>query len=111
MFLVDVDLSRARRDLNSKDETKAEMARAEMMWRQSRSVMSLPPDIRENEEQNLRRMNVYVAKQRNGPTGDCALVMVKPWMRFIDAYTEGEQTLSQAASRMESQEEFGEGMP
>lgn len=111
MFLVDVDLSRARRDLHSKDESKAQMAAAELGWRHSRSVMSLPADIREKEEENLRRVNVYVAKQRNGPTGDCALVMVKPWMRFIDAYTEGEATLSQQASRMESQEEFGEGMP
>lgn len=114
MFLYDVDLTRARRDLQSKDETKAEMARAEFLWRTSHSVMALPADIRENEEANLKRVNLYVAKQRNGPTGDCALVMVKPWMRFIDAYTEGQQTMSQAASHHESgesQEEFGEGMP
>lgn len=115
MFLYDVDLSRARRDLQSKDETKAEIARAEFLWRTSRSVMSLPADIRENEEENLKRVNLYVAKQRNGPTGDCALVMVKPWMRFIDAYAEGDATVSQrqvaSGGGGESQEEFGDSMP
>jgi replicative DNA helicase len=105
MFLYDVDLSKARRDLGSKDETKAELAKAEFAWKDSRSVQELPPEIRQDEEGNLKRINLYVAKQRNGPTGDCALVMVKPWMRFIDAYTAGAETVSQSAS---DQPDFGE---
>jgi replicative DNA helicase len=96
MFLCDVDLSKARRDLGSKDEAKAELAKAEFSWKDSKSVRELPAEIREDDEANLKRVNLYIAKQRNGPTGDCALVMVKPWMRFVDAYTEGASTVAQS---------------
>lgn len=107
MFLYDVDLSKARRDLSSKDEAKADLAKAEFLWRTSRSVMALPEEIRGDEEANLKRVNLYVCKQRNGPTGDCALVMVKPWMRFVDAYTDGVPVVSQTVSDP-GQEEFGD---
>lgn len=38
----------------------------------------------------LRPVNLLVAKQRNGPTGDAKLVYVAPLMRFEDAFTPGE---------------------
>ena len=115
MFLYDVNLERARRGLHAKDEETRRMAEAQFAWRQSKSVLSLPKEILDDEEKNLKRVNLYVAKQRNGPTGDCALVMVKPWMRFIDAYVAGEQTVRQAAAGDGSLpgmgEEFGEEVP
>lgn len=38
-------------------------------------------------EKNLRRINAYVAKQREGRADeDAQLVFVKPWCRFIDAW-------------------------
>lgn len=108
-FLYDVSLEKARRDLNSSDETKRALAEAQFHWRRSKSVASLPAEILADEDANLKRVNLYVTKQRNGPTGDCALVMVKPWMRFVDAFTEGAAAVSQAQPA--GQDEFGEGFP
>lgn len=42
-----------------------------------------------NHKKYLRRVNLLIAKQRNGPTGDIALVYQAPLMRFEDAYTPG----------------------
>jgi len=39
-----------------------------------------------NWKKHLRRINLLIAKQRNGPTGDCALVYESARMRFHDAY-------------------------
>lgn len=39
-----------------------------------------------NWKKHLRRINLLVAKQRNGPTGDCALVYESARMRFHDAH-------------------------
>jgi replicative DNA helicase len=39
-----------------------------------------------NWKKYLRRINLLIAKQRNGPTGDCALVYESARMRFLDAH-------------------------
>lgn len=39
-----------------------------------------------NWKKHLRRINLLIAKQRNGPTGDCALVYESARMRFLDAH-------------------------
>jgi replicative DNA helicase len=39
-----------------------------------------------NWRKHLRRINLLIAKQRNGPTGDCALVYESARMRFHDAH-------------------------
>lgn len=33
---------------------------------------------------NIRRINLLIEKQRNGPTGDVELIFVKPWLRFLE---------------------------
>jgi len=46
-----------------------------------------------NWRKHLRRINLLIAKQRNGPTGDCALVYESARMRFHDAHNpEAEET-------------------
>jgi replicative DNA helicase len=89
MFLAEVDLTRARRDLASNDETKRAIAEAQLAWMDGAAVAGLPADIREDIEANVKRQNLYVCKQRNGPTGPVELLYVKPWMRFMDAHTKG----------------------
>ena len=88
MFLVDVDLTRARRDLQSDDEVKVAIAEKKLAWMNSRAVASLPEEIRDDLDANCKRLDLFVCKQRNGPTGPAALVYVKPWMRFIDAHVD-----------------------
>jgi len=49
--------------------------------------MKLVPDWTPmNWKKHLRRINLLIAKQRNGPTGDCALVYESARMRFLDAH-------------------------
>lgn len=86
MFLVDVDLVRARRDIKSEDEVKRQIAENKLAWMNSRAVASLPAEIRDDLDQYVKRQDLFVCKQRNGPTGPAALVYVKPWMRFMDAH-------------------------
>jgi replicative DNA helicase len=83
MFLYDVSMKKAIENPDS-DEAKHALG-----WLDSASVKKLPEALRgSNWDEHLRRMNCLVAKQRNGPAGvDAALVMVKPWVRFVDAYT------------------------
>lgn len=88
MFLTDVDLTRARRDLQSEDEVKRALAEKKLAWMNSRAVANLPAEIRDDLDANCKRLDLFVCKQRNGPTGPAALVYVKPWMRFIDAHVD-----------------------
>lgn len=83
LFLYDVNLKKAM------DNPASEAGKAQLAWLGAPGVQKLPAQFRDPEEwpSYLRRMNLLVAKQRNGPTGDVALVQVKPWVRFIDAYT------------------------
>lgn len=105
-FLYEPDMKSAVRNLNSKDEAKREIAQAQLAWLESASVQALPAELRgENWEKNLKRINLYVAKQRNGPTGDCQLVVVKPWMRLIDAHVAKESGMKR--SGVEVQKGFG----
>lgn len=68
-----------------------------------------------NWKKHLRRINLLIAKQRNGPTGDCSLVYESARMRFHDAYNpaeeEGGGENSEARSRkseeMPSDQEMG----
>ena len=39
-----------------------------------------------NWHRHYGRINCYVAKQRNGPTGDAQLTFVKDWVRFVDTF-------------------------
>ena len=92
MFLTDVDLTRARRDLNSDDDVKRKLAERKLAWMQSAAVGALPAEFHDEKngglDAHVKRQDLFICKQRNGPTGPCALVYVKPWMRFIDAHTE-----------------------
>jgi len=53
-----------------------------------------------NWKKHLRRINLLIAKQRNGPTGDCALVYESARMRFLDAHRpeRAEEMLDAAAA-------------
>ena len=51
-----------------------------------RKAKLLPEWTPLNWRKHLRRINLLIAKQRNGPTGDCALVYESARMRFHDAY-------------------------
>jgi replicative DNA helicase len=99
MFLYDVNMKKALEDPDS-DDGKAALA-----WLESDSVQKLPKAMRGTDwDKHLRRMNCLVAKQRNGPAGvDAALVMVKPWVRFVDAYT--------PERRAGGNEDFSDGSP
>jgi len=101
-FLYEPDMKSAVRNLNSKDEVKQEIARAQLAWLESASVMALPAELRGADwEKHLKRINLYVAKQRNGPTGDCQLVVVKPWMRLIDAHVAKEDGMKRAGVQVQ----------
>lgn len=53
-----------------------------------------------NWKKHLRRINLLIAKQRNGPTGDCAMVYESARMRFHDAYNpEAEEGTAPAPER------------
>jgi replicative DNA helicase len=101
MFLTDVDLSRAKRDLQSDDEVKRSLAERKLAWMQSKAVAVLPGAIRDDLEANVKRQDLFICKQRNGPTGPAALVYVKPWMRFIDAHVEDADVARAAQGVME----------
>ena len=105
-FLADVDMSRALRDQGSKDEGKREVAAAMLSWLEAPPVQALPAELRGTDRNqdtwwghHLKRVNLYVAKQRNGPTGDCQLVMVRPWMRFLDVRVTAEEAGKRASQR------------
>jgi replicative DNA helicase len=105
-FLADVDMSRALRDQGSKDEAKREVAAAMLSWLEAPPVQALPSELRGTDRNqdswwghHLKRVNLYVAKQRNGPTGDCQLVMVRPWMRFLDVRVTAEEAGKRASQR------------
>lgn len=44
-------------------------------------------DVRNGWKDEFRRINLLVAKNRNGPTGQCELVFHKPSARFVDAHS------------------------
>lgn len=90
-FLKKVDLTRAKRDIASDDEVKRAIAERKLAWMQSRAVGSLPAELRDDLEKHCQRRDLFVVKQRNGPTGPCELVFVKPWMRFIDSSVESDE--------------------
>lgn len=49
-----------------------------------------PDDPKEDElewDQHFRRINLSIAKNRNGPTGDCELVFQRATARFVDAHS------------------------
>lgn len=105
-FLYEPDMKAALRNLSSKDEDKREIAKAQLSWLESAPVQALPPEMRGDDwPEHLKRINLYVAKQRNGPTGDCRLVVVKPWMRLIDAYVGEEDGTRRAGAA--TQKGFG----
>lgn len=56
-----------------------------------RKAKLLPEWTPLNWRKHLRRINLLIAKQRNGPTGDCALVYESARMRFHDAYNPAEE--------------------
>jgi replicative DNA helicase len=69
-----------------------------------------------NWKKHLRRINLLIAKQRNGPTGDCALVYESARMRFHDAYNPEAEAEAGAAAppvncavEMPTAEELGWG--
>jgi replicative DNA helicase len=90
-FLKKVDLTRAKRDIASDDEVKRAIAERKLEWMQSRAVGSLPAELRDDLEKHCQRRDLFVVKQRNGPTGPVELVFVKPWMRFIDAHVDSDE--------------------
>jgi len=105
-FLADVDMTRALRDQGSQDEGKREIAAAMLSWLEAAPVQALPAELRGTDRNqdtwwgnHLKRVNLYVAKQRNGPTGDCQLVMVRPWMRFLDVRVTTEEAGKRASQR------------
>ncbi len=74
-FLYDVNLKKYENELDC----------PQMRWL---NRLQVPEDKKGlNWKKYLRRLNLLVAKQRNGPTGDVALVYLKEYMRFVDAYT------------------------
>jgi replicative DNA helicase len=103
-FLDDVNLAHIERDLRqTKDQDKRDAAEAQMQWLRSAPVMALPEELRGDDKHkdtywknHLKRTNLHIAKQRNGPTGACQLVMVKPWMRFIDVRVTQEEAVRRA---------------
>jgi replicative DNA helicase len=101
-FLYEPDMKSAVRNLNSKDEVKQQIAKAQLAWLESASVQALPAELRGDDwDKHLKRINLYVAKQRNGPTGDCQLVVVKPWMRLIDAHVGKEDGMKRAGVQVQ----------
>jgi len=62
-----------------------------------------------NWKKHLRRINLLIAKQRNGPTGDCALVYESARMRFHDAYNpeETEQPVNYETAKASVDKEQG----
>ena len=65
-----------------------------------------------NWKKHLRRINLLIAKQRNGPTGDCALVYECARMRFLDAHRPAHEEEPEAAPRrtkheMPTEQEMG----
>lgn len=103
MFLYDVNLKKAI------ENPDTPMAQEQLKWLHAEGVMRLPASYREPQKwtKYLTRKNLLVAKQRNGPTGDVALVQVKPWVRFIDVHTaERHGPASQSSA---SQEDFTHG--
>ncbi len=102
-FLDDINLAHVERDLRSKDEDKRDAAEAQMQWLRSGPVLALPAELRGDDKHqdtfwkhHLKRTNLHIAKQRNGPTGACQLVMVKPWMRFLDVRVTQEEAVRRA---------------
>jgi replicative DNA helicase len=91
-FLKKVDLTRAKRDIQSDDEVKRAIAERKLAWMQSRAMAVLPAKMRDDLERHCQRRDLFIVKQRNGPTGPCELVFVKPWMRFIDAHVDNDET-------------------
>lgn len=54
-----------------------------------------------NWKKHLRRINLLIAKQRNGPTGDCALVYESARMRFVDAHRPGREEEPEVKEEMD----------
>lgn len=68
------------------------------------------PDEPDFWEKHLRRVNCYVAKQREGRADeDAALVFVKDWCRFVDAWRPegGDEPEAPKGDEMPSDEEMG----
>lgn len=101
MFLYDVNLRKAM------DKPDSPEGKAQLAWLQSAAVRQLPAEYRDPDHwpKHLRRMNALVAKQRNGPTGDVALVQVKPWVRFIDAHTPAREGATAQRAEQETWED------
>lgn len=76
------------------DNPESEEYEAAMGWLKSPAVLSLPEAFRDPNKwrKRLRRINLRIAKQRDGPTGDCAFVQVGPWVRMMELYLNTEDT-------------------
>jgi len=50
-------------------------------------AQSLPKEFLGNDwETYINLVKIEVLKQRNGPTGSCSMLYIRPWVRFMDAY-------------------------
>jgi len=89
MFLYDVPMQKA---IDKPDEP---LSQKMLTFLDAPSLEDVPAAWRSRTDgpdgpwsDHLKRQNILVAKQRNGPSGvSAALVRVNQWMRYIDAFT------------------------
>jgi len=89
MFLYDANLKKFENDLDSPP----------MRWLR-RMPGGNEEEVRRDWKKHFRRINLLVAKQRNGPTGDVELVYHKKLLRFLDAHADSEDTAGAANQEM-----------
>lgn len=90
MFIYDVNMKKQIEDPNPDPDDE------QLKWLKSDTIISeVPPEWRclvengkvEAWHSHMKRQNVLVAKQRNGPSDkSAAMVRVNEWCRYIDAY-------------------------
>jgi replicative DNA helicase len=117
-FLYPANLRKAQMEWEDKGQRPAEFnflsqfelpeVEAEAM----RKEKLIPDWTPMNWSKHLRRINLLIAKQRNGPTGNCALVYESARMRFLDAHRPAHEEEEESAPRrtkheMPTEQEMG----
>ena len=96
-FLYAADMRKAEQQWDDTGRRPAEfewLSRFELPEKEAelmRKRREVPEWTIYNWKKHLRRINLLLAKQRNGPTGDCALVYESARMRFRDAHRPGQE--------------------
>jgi replicative DNA helicase len=117
-FLYPANLKKAQMEWEDKGQRPAEFGflgqfeLPEVEVEAMRKEKLVPDWTPMNWKKHLRRINLLIAKQRNGPTGDCALVYESARMRFLDAHRPAHEEEPEAASprtahEMPTEQEMG----